>query len=39
MEMTIEMTILEEVEEGPEKDDVQVILEGIIEAVLDQDQV
>ena len=36
---TIEMTILEEVEVGPGKDSTQVTLEGMIKAVVDQDQV
>ena len=38
IEMTIEMTILEEVEVGLEKDNTHVTLEGMTEAVLDQDQ-
>ena len=36
---TIEMTIMEEVEVGLEKDSTHVILEGMIEAVADLDQV
>ena len=40
IEVTIEMKILEEVEVGPEKYNIQVILEGMIEAaVIDQDQI
>ena len=39
IEAIIEMTALEEVEVGLGKDSIQVILEGIIEAVVDQDQV
>ena len=36
--MTIETITIEEVEVGLEKDDPQVIIEGMIEAVVDQDQ-
>ena len=39
IETTIEMTILEEVEVGLGKDNTQVIFEGMIEAIVDQDQV
>ena len=39
IEITIEMKTLEEAEVGLEKDNIQVILEWIIEAVVDQDQV
>ena len=40
IEVTIEMKTLEEVEVDLEKDNIQVILEGMIEAVaVDQDQV
>ena len=40
IEAIIEMTILEEVEVGLVKDSIQIILEGIIKAVVvDQDQV
>ena len=40
IEAIIEMTALEEVELGLGKDSIQVILEGMIEAVVvDQDQV
>ena len=39
IDITIEMMTLEEVEVGLEKDNIQVILEGMIEAVVvDQDQ-
>ena len=37
--MTIDMTILEEIEVGLEKDNSQVIIKGMIKAVVDQDQV
>ena len=39
IEVTIEMKTLEEVEVGLEKDSIQVILEEMIKAVVDQDQV
>ena len=39
VETTIEMTVLEELEVGPGKDNIQVTLEGMIEAVIDHDQV
>ena len=39
IEITIEMTILEEVELGLGKDSIQVTLEWMIKAVVDQDQI
>ena len=39
IETTKEMTILKEVEADPGKDSTQVTLEGMIEVVVDQDQV
>ena len=39
IEVTIEMTTLEEVEVGLEKESIQVILEEMIKAVVDQDKV
>ena len=39
IEVTIKMKILEEVEVGLEKDNIQVILEGMIKTEVDQDQV
>ena len=38
VETTTEMTILEKAEVGPWKDNIQVTLEGMIEAVAEQDQ-
>ena len=38
IEVTIEMKTLEEVEVGLEKDSIQVILEEMIKAVIDQHQ-
>ena len=38
IKIIIEMTIMEEVEVGLGKDNMQVILEGMIKAVVDQDE-